>query len=218
MTDWPDAWLSRDPLPDDPVAILATWLEEAFAAGTPPSPHAFALATNGRDGDPAVRFVLCQAVEADTGSLVFYTNRESHKGLELAARPRAAAAFHFVGQGRQARVVGPVAHTSDAESDAYFATRPVDAQVVVPVGEVQRAMLDPLVAQQVVPQLGPERTVGVDRAAVGAGDDEAEQRDRAVLAVVDLVEVRAVRVDVDRWYAPPRNATEGAPYNPKANG
>ncbi len=129
MTDLDDAWLSRDPLPDDPLPLLATWLEQAFADGRQPNPHAIALATVREDGRPAVRMVLCQAVEAEDGALVFYTHRQSCKGRELAGLPYAAACFSFGPMGRQARVSGPVAWTLDAESDAYFATRPVESQV-----------------------------------------------------------------------------------------
>jgi len=126
---WPDRWLSEDPLPSEPFPILANWLTEAFEDGRQPSPHAVALATVDAAGDPAVRMVLVQAIEADAGALVFHSHRDSPKGRELAAHPRASAAFHFSALGRQARVSGPVGHVADVESDAYFATRPVDSQI-----------------------------------------------------------------------------------------
>lgn len=129
MRDWPDAWLSDDPLPGDPFPILARWLDEAFAAGVQPNPHAFALATADASGRPEVRMVLCKELEPATGSLVFYTHRPSPKGRALAATGRAAAVFYFGPQDRQARLEGPVGETSDAVSDAYFATRPLDAQL-----------------------------------------------------------------------------------------
>ena len=127
--DWPDPWLSEDPLPADPMPIIAEWLSEAFADGRQPNPHAVALATIDEAGDPAVRMVLVQRVEPDPGAVVFFTNRASRKGLDLAVRPRASAAFHFGPMGRQVRVTGPVTLVSEADSDAYFATRPADAQV-----------------------------------------------------------------------------------------
>ncbi|MBW2245377.1 MAG: pyridoxamine 5'-phosphate oxidase [Deltaproteobacteria bacterium] len=129
MADSEDAWLGRDPLPADPFPLLASWLDEAFADGRQPSPHAIALATCAADGMPEVRLVLCQAVEPEAGALVFFTHRESPKGRALAALPFASACFSFTHFGRQARISGPVEFTSDAESDAYFATRPVESQV-----------------------------------------------------------------------------------------
>ncbi|MAE95553.1 MAG: pyridoxamine 5'-phosphate oxidase [Deltaproteobacteria bacterium] len=129
MTDFEDSWLSLDPLPTDPMAILARWLDEAFAAGGQANPHAIALATGSPDGRPAVRMVLCKAVEAEEGNLVFYTDHQSRKGLALAALPYASACFHFAPQNRQACLSGPVEPTSDEESDAYFASRPVESQV-----------------------------------------------------------------------------------------
>jgi pyridoxamine 5'-phosphate oxidase len=129
MRDWPDAWLSDDPLPADPFPIAMRWLDEAFAARLQPDPHAIALATVDAAGRPEVRFVLCKALEPETGSLVFYTNKRSPKGRALAAHPYASAVFLFGHQQRQARFSGPVGETSDAEADAYFATRPLDSRV-----------------------------------------------------------------------------------------
>jgi pyridoxamine 5'-phosphate oxidase len=111
------------------MPILKSWLDEAFSAGAQPNPHAVALATVDPDGSPSVRMVLCNAIEPEAGDLVFYSNRESRKGLALAWHPRAALVFYWGPQSRQARVEGPVRLISDADSDAYFATRPLDAQV-----------------------------------------------------------------------------------------
>ena len=85
-------------------------------------PEAAALATATADGEPSVRMVLVRGIEE--GDLRFYTNHESRKGLELAARPRAALVFHWGPPlRRQARVEGAVVRLTDAESLAYFATR-----------------------------------------------------------------------------------------------
>ncbi len=129
MRDWPDAWLSEDPLPADPFPIAVAWLNEAFAARQQIDPHAIALATVDAAGLPEVRFVLCKALEPETGCLVFYTNRRSPKGRALAAHAQASAAFLFGPQQRQMRIGGPVEETSDAEADAYFATRPLDSRL-----------------------------------------------------------------------------------------
>ena len=129
MRDWPDAWLSEDPLPADPFPIAVAWLNDAFAARLQPDPHAIALATVDEAGRPEVRFVLCKALEPETGSLVFYTNKSSPKGHALLAHPHASAAFLFGPQQRQMRIAGPVSDVSDAEADAYFVTRPLDSRV-----------------------------------------------------------------------------------------
>lgn len=129
MRDWPDAWLSEDPLPADPFPIACAWLEEAFAAKQQVDPHAIALATVDAEGRPEVRYVLCKALEPESGSLVFYTNQRSPKGRALRAHAHASAAFWFSPQQRQLRLTGPVTPVSDSEADAYFATRPLDSRV-----------------------------------------------------------------------------------------
>ena len=105
---------------DDPIALFRLWLEEATGAEIN-DPEAMTLCTAGADGLPDARMVLCKG--ADERGLVFYTNAESAKGRELAARPEAAALFHWKSLRRQVRFRGPVAEVSDAEADAYFATR-----------------------------------------------------------------------------------------------
>ncbi len=129
MRDWPDPWLSDDPLPADPFPIASAWLSEAFAARLQPDPHAIALATVDAAGHPDVRFVLCKALEPETGSLAFYTNKLSPKGRALRANAEASAAFLFGPQQRQMRIAGRVSDVSDAEADAYFATRPLDSRI-----------------------------------------------------------------------------------------
>ncbi len=124
---WPDAWISVDPLPDDPIAVVRRWLDEAFRAGVQANPHAVALATVDPDGRPSVRMVLCNEIDVERGAFTFYTNWESRKGRALETHPHAALAFHW--DGRQARIEGPVAKTPDARSDAYFAGRPLEARL-----------------------------------------------------------------------------------------
>ena len=124
----PDAWLCADPLPGDPFPIVEQWQQEAFAAALQPNPHAMALCTVDGDGSPSARMVLCKQIDVEAGAIVFYTDRSSHKGVALAANPRAAAVFYWGPQSRQVRVTGSVELTSDADSDAYFASRPADSQ------------------------------------------------------------------------------------------
>jgi pyridoxamine 5'-phosphate oxidase len=114
-------------LPDDPLPLLEAWLAEASQAAR--NATAMALATVTADGRPAARMVICRGLDARAGWLVFYTDRESDKGRDLAATPRAAVVFHWDAFERQARIEGPVTLAPDADSDRYWATRPPDARV-----------------------------------------------------------------------------------------
>jgi len=112
--------------PADPVAQVAAWLDEA--AGTAlVNPHAMTLATVDPDGNPSARTVLLKGF--DERGAVFYTNRNSRKGRALAAHARAALLLHWDSLLRQVGIEGGVTQVDDAESDAYFATRPRGAQL-----------------------------------------------------------------------------------------
>ena len=111
---------------DDPMALFAAWMDEAGKT-EPNDPNAMAVATVDAQGRPNVRMVLLK--DADARGFVFYTNFESAKGTELLGRPDAALCFHWKTLRRQVRVRGPVAPVSDAEADAYFATRAKDSQI-----------------------------------------------------------------------------------------
>ena len=106
---------------EDPIAQFRAWFAEAEKGGVP-EPTAMAVATADASGAPNVRMLLLKGV--DERGFVFYTNLESPKAHELAARPRAALCFYWNQIKRQVRVTGPVKPVSDAEADAYFATRP----------------------------------------------------------------------------------------------
>ena len=110
----------------DPFGLFARWLEEATAS-EPNDPNAMALATVDADGLPDVRMVLLKGFDGQ--GFVFYTNAESAKGRELAAVPKAALLFHWKSLRRQVRVRGPVENVTDAEADAYFATRPRGSRI-----------------------------------------------------------------------------------------
>jgi len=92
-----------------------------------PEPTAFALATVSADGQPSVRILLLKDV--DKRGFTFYTNLESRKGRELAENRRAAMNFHWAQLERQVRIEGRVTGVSDADADAYFATRPRGSQI-----------------------------------------------------------------------------------------
>jgi pyridoxamine 5'-phosphate oxidase len=113
-------------LADDPIALFCLWLDEAAGAEIN-DPEAMTLCTVDAQGLPDARMVLCKGV--DERGLVFYTNAESVKGRELASQPRAAALFHWKSLRRQARFRGAVTQVSDAEADAYFASRARGSQV-----------------------------------------------------------------------------------------
>jgi pyridoxamine 5'-phosphate oxidase len=111
----------------NPFALFDTWLDEAEASELN-DPNAMALATADAAGRPSVRQVLLKGHGPDLG-FVFYTNRESRKGTDLAANRQAALLFHWKSLRRQVRVEGAVVQASDAESDVYFASRPRDSQL-----------------------------------------------------------------------------------------
>ncbi|MSR15676.1 MAG: pyridoxamine 5'-phosphate oxidase [Gammaproteobacteria bacterium] len=110
---------------DDPFARFAAWLADAERS-EPNNPSAMSLASVDPDGRPSLRMVLLRG--CDRG-FVFYTNLESRKGHELAANPYAALCFHWKSLGRQVRIEGRIEQVEAAEADAYFASRPREAQI-----------------------------------------------------------------------------------------
>ena len=120
-----EAELRRADLASDPLEQFRSWFAEAGA--TLEMPEAVALATATPGGAPSVRMVLLKGF--DERGLVFFSHYTSRKGRELEANPQAALLFHWSPLGRQVRVEGRVEHVSGEESDAYFATRPRDAQL-----------------------------------------------------------------------------------------
>src|SRR3954454_13831068 len=110
----------------DPLTLFRHWLEEA-GASEPNDPNAMALATVDEEDLPNVRMVLLKA--ADERGFVFYTNSESQKGRELLSAKKAALCFHWKSLRRQVRIRGPVETVTDAEADAYFASRARDSRI-----------------------------------------------------------------------------------------
>ncbi len=104
----------------EPFELFKSWLGDAEAK-EPNDPNAMALATVDASGMPDVRMVLLKGFDED--GFVFYTNLESQKGEELGSSMKAALCFHWKSLRRQVRVRGPVSEVTDAEADAYFATR-----------------------------------------------------------------------------------------------
>ncbi len=110
----------------DPFKQFHAWLREALAAEVP-EPTAMTLATVDDEGSPSARIMLLKAL--DERGFVFYTNYESRKGRELATRPRAALTFFWKELERQVRIEGSVEKVSAAESDEYFASRPLGSRI-----------------------------------------------------------------------------------------
>jgi pyridoxamine 5'-phosphate oxidase len=116
-------------LPDDPFPLFEEWYRSARDEKVQPNPDAMVLASASSAGHPSARVVLCRRLIADPGYIVFFTNYESRKGLELAANPRAAAVLHWDTLSRQVRLEGRVVRSTDAESDDYFAGRALDSRI-----------------------------------------------------------------------------------------
>jgi pyridoxamine 5'-phosphate oxidase len=111
---------------DDPLALFHRWFEQAVQAEAP-EPNAMTLATCGPDGKPSARIVLLKT--CDERGLSFFTNYLSRKGVEMANNPHVALVFFWRVVERQVRVEGTVEKVSVAESDEYFATRPVNSRL-----------------------------------------------------------------------------------------
>ena len=109
-----------------PMVQFESWLKQAIDAQLP-EPNAMTLATVAADGRPSTRIVLIKGFDAQ--GIVWYTNFNSRKGQELAVNPVAALQFHWVELERVVRIEGMVQQVSDAEADAYFASRPLDSRI-----------------------------------------------------------------------------------------
>jgi pyridoxamine 5'-phosphate oxidase len=120
------AELSEDASHADPLKQFDQWLGEAIAAEIP-EPNAMTLATVAGNLRPSTRVVLIKGY--DEHGIVWYTNYDSRKGQELAGNPYAALQFHWVELERVVRIEGRVEKVSAGESDAYFASRPLDSRV-----------------------------------------------------------------------------------------
>lgn len=110
----------------NPYQLFGQWLEEAKKSELN-DPEAMSLATVGADGMPSVRMVLLKGL--DERGFVFFTNSMSRKGQQLAATRKAALCFHWKSLRRQVRIEGAVETVSDAESDAYFNSRPKGSRI-----------------------------------------------------------------------------------------
>lgn len=136
--------LDEGAVSSDPITQFQCWFDEALRADLPMA-NAMTLATANGNGKPAARIVLLKGI--DHGGFVFYTNYQSRKGRELAENPLAALLFHWVELEREVRIEGVVEKITPAESDAYFASRPLGsrhAAIASPQSEIvpDRATLE----------------------------------------------------------------------------
>jgi pyridoxamine 5'-phosphate oxidase len=144
-----------EPLPllpeNDPFALFAEWLAEA-GKKEPNDPNAVAISTVDADGLPDSRMVLLK--EFDQRGFVFYTNTQSAKGVELSGQPKAALLFHWKSLRRQVRIRGAVQPVSDAEADAYFASRARHSQLGAWASDQSRPLPDRLALEKRVAEMG----------------------------------------------------------------
>ena len=125
-SDYSQRELNEGDLHADPLTQFQRWVDAAIAAELP-EPLAAALATADAHGTPSVRMILVRGIAAD--GLRFYTNHESRKGKDLADNPQAALTLWWPGIERQVRCSGPVRQLTEAESAAYFTSRPRESQL-----------------------------------------------------------------------------------------
>ncbi|MEX3557627.1 MAG: pyridoxamine 5'-phosphate oxidase [Burkholderia sp.] len=120
------ASLDKADVAPDPIRQFDKWFKEALDAHLP-EPNTMTLATVDAGGRPSARMVLIKGV--DERGFVFFTNYESRKGREIAHNPNAALLFYWIELERQVRIEGRIEKTSAAESDSYFASRPVGSRI-----------------------------------------------------------------------------------------
>jgi pyridoxamine 5'-phosphate oxidase len=118
-----------EPLPAGPFELFTDWYDTAHRQLVQPNPNTMVLATVDERGNPDARVVLCKHLASDPGYVVFFTNYQSRKGLQLVAHPFAAVVFHWDALQRQVRMTGRVIKSPSAESDAYFNSRPVGNRI-----------------------------------------------------------------------------------------
>jgi len=135
--DWGS--LDEADLPPSPLDAVAAWVAEAVERGLP-EPGAMVVSTATPEGSPSSRTVLLR--EVSESGLVFFSNRRSRKGRELAANPRCAALLRWDVIHRQITVTGTAELTSEEESDAYFAGRPRGSRIGAWASDQSEVLVD----------------------------------------------------------------------------
>ena len=142
---------------EEPFRLFAQWLRDAEAK-EPNDPNAMALASVDATGLPDVRMVLLKGF--DEAGFVFYTNFESKKGVELLASRKAALLFHWKSLRRQVRVRGAVEVVSDAEADAYFASRARASRIGAWASKQSRPLESRFALEKAVAEYGLKHALG----------------------------------------------------------
>ena len=125
-TDYGEIALEEGSLSSDPIEQFRVWLEEADSSGVY-EPNAMVLSTIDPDGAPTIRTVLLRGVSNE--GFAFFTDYTSQKGRALAVNPDVAVLFPWYTLHRQVIIRGSVEKVSEADSDAYFSTRPRDSRI-----------------------------------------------------------------------------------------
>src|ERR1700745_576176 len=141
----------------EPFALFADWFAEAVKS-EPNDPNAMALSTVEAAGLPDVRMVLMKGY--DTDGFVFYSHIASQKGRDLATNPKAALLFHWKSLRRQVRIRGKVSPVTDAEADAYFATRPKQAQIGAWESKQSQPLKSRFAFEQAIAKVAPSHMIG----------------------------------------------------------
>ena len=147
------AALTENDVDPDPLQQFERWLHEAIKAQLP-EPTAMTLTSVGTDGRPSARIVLLKALDAR--GLMFFTNYESRKAIELAENPRAALVFYWSDLKRQVRVQGEVTRASRDESEAYFRTRPPASQYSAAASPQSRPIADRATLEAAVAEIAAQ--------------------------------------------------------------
>ena len=143
--DYRRASLTEADVDPDPIRQFSNWFRQALDAGVPEA-NAMSVATVGDDGRPSSRILLIKDVDAE--GFTWFTNYASRKGRELAATPYAALLFHWVELERQVRIEGRVEKLPDAQSDAYFESRPLQSRL----GALASAQSEPIASRDALEQ------------------------------------------------------------------
>ena len=143
--DYSRASLTEADVDPDPIRQFSTWFRQALDAGLPEA-NAMSVATVGADGRPSSRILLIKDVDSE--GFTWFTNYASRKGRELDARPHAALLFHWVELERQVRIEGRVEKLAEAQSDAYFQSRPLPSRL----GALASAQSEPIASREALEQ------------------------------------------------------------------
>ena len=182
---------------DEPFALFADWLADATKS-EPNDPNATALATVDADGLPDVRMVLLKGF--DEKGFVFYTNFESAKGREILGSMKAAMCFHWKSLRRQVRVRGPVEIVTDAEADAYFASRPRGSRIGAWASKQSRPLEGRFALEKAVAEYTARHAIGeIPRPPYCSGS-------------------RIMPVQIESWHDPPFRLHDRVVFTRKGDG